>query len=80
MKTVTIIGSFLLAGSLVISAWLLRPRPTPLYELHSGKFCDYLINHQTGTVWRYYRNTNPTNEAEIIAEGFELLGHYSPAR
>ena len=80
MKTAILTSSFLLAGSLVISAWLLHPRPTPLYELQSGKFCDYLINHQTGSVWRYYRDTNPTNETEITSEGFELLGHYSPAK
>jgi hypothetical protein len=75
MKMTVLMSSLLFAGSLVISAFLLRPQPTPPYELWNGKFCDYLINRQTGSVWRYY-------EFVIIGESlcenswniFRLLG------
>ncbi|MBU6410112.1 MAG: hypothetical protein KGR98_06975 [Verrucomicrobia bacterium] len=78
-------GQMFLGACIVIAALIFTHPPrrelkTEPYELWRGQFCDYLLNKQTGAVWRYYRNTNPTNEEQIIGEGFEYLWPPIPVR
>ena len=42
-----------------------------IYSMWQGKFADYLINKQTGEIWRYYKNTD-TNGLPS-SEGFTYL-------